>query len=44
MVAPFMFTVTLNEAVLLPSVTFTEIEVVLTVPETDPLAGIGFSP
>ena len=44
MVAPFMFTLAVNEVVLLPSVTFTEIEVVLTVPVTDPLAGIGFSP
>ena len=37
MVAPFMFTLTVNEVVLVPSVTFTEIEVVLTVPVTNPL-------
>ena len=44
MVAPFMLTVTSKEVLLLPSATLTEILVALTVPVTEPLAGIGLSP
>ena len=43
-VAPFMFTVRLNEAFAIPPVTWTEMLVLLTVPVTLLAAGIGLSP
>src|SRR5262245_63437677 len=43
-VAPFMFTVTLNEAIPMGPVTRTEIMVLLTVPETASAATTGLSP
>ena len=43
-VAPFMFTVRLNEAFAIPPLTWTEMLVLLTVPVTLLAAGIGLSP
>jgi len=43
-VAPFMLTVAVNDVLLPPSLTITEILLALTEPETEPAETTGFSP